>query len=339
MRSADLTDEHRFLKQGYLQPAPRGIDAVYAWRMPGGDGAGIGLVDIERGWTLNHLDLVSASIGIISGVNQSHFGHGTAVLGMLVAGGHSQGCVGMVQKATARVVSQFQPDGFNTAGAILSAIGVMQPGDVLLLEMQTSMNDVERLPIEVEPACFEAIKLAVNLGMIVIEAAGNGRLNLDLYHDDTRGYIFNRSSPDFQDSGAILVGAADSAFPHTRHNDSNYGTRIDCYGWGENITTAGDGKNGTLTDSYTDTFGGTSGAAAMIAGAAIAVQGISSTHMGSRRGPKRMRELLSDPALGTASATPQSDRIGVMPDLRRIIAILQTDVPSANHKPRGDKYP
>lgn len=326
-------DSDRFSRQGYLQPAPEGIDAVYAWGIPGGNGASIGFVDIERGWTLNHKDLAAASIGIISGINQDHFGHGTSVLGMLVAGGDDSGCVGMVPRATARVVSQFQPGGLNIAKAILSAIGVMQAGDILLLEIQTQMDGVERLPIEVEPACFEAIRLGVSLGIVIIEAAGNGALNLDIYRDNSRGYILNRSSPDFQDSGAIMVGAANSAFPHARHNDTNYGSRIDCYGWGENITTTGDGKNGNLTDSYTDNFGGTSGASSMIAGAAIAIQGIFSVKNGLRLGPQRIRGILSDPALGTRSADPRTDQIGVMPDLRRIIDNVLKDTSLANPKP------
>jgi hypothetical protein len=28
---------------------------------------------------------------------------------------------------------------------------------------------------------------------------------------------------------------------------TNFGSRIDCYGWGEDIDTAGDGMNGNLT--------------------------------------------------------------------------------------------
>jgi hypothetical protein len=210
----------------------------------------------------------------------------------------------------------------------------MRAGDILLLETQTKMDGVERLPIEVEPACFEAIRLGVGLGIVVVEAAGNGALNLDIYCDNTRGYIFNRSSPDFLDSGAILVGAADSTCPHTRHNDSNYGSRIDCYGWGENIMTTGDGRNGDLTDSYTDNFGGTSGASSMVAGAAIIIQGISRAKTGLRLEPQRIRGLLSDPALGTMSADPGADRIGVMPDLRRIIDSLLKDTSLANPKPR-----
>jgi hypothetical protein len=39
----------------------------------------------------------------------------------------------------------------------------------------------------------------------------------------------------------------------------------------------------------------------------------------SRYSPDVLRELLSDPNLNTASASPSTDRIGVMPNLRAII--------------------
>lgn len=51
-------DDPRAARQGYIDPAPRGIDAKYAWTFPGGDGAGTNVVDIERGWDLKHEDLV-----------------------------------------------------------------------------------------------------------------------------------------------------------------------------------------------------------------------------------------------------------------------------------------
>jgi hypothetical protein len=36
-----------------------------------------------------------------------------------------------------------------------------------------------------------------------------------------------------------MVGAASSATPHTPMGWSSHGSRIDCYGWGENINTTG----------------------------------------------------------------------------------------------------
>jgi hypothetical protein len=54
----DASDDPRSKNQGYLDPAPKGIDARYAWGFTGGDGAGANIVDVEQGWNFNHEDLV-----------------------------------------------------------------------------------------------------------------------------------------------------------------------------------------------------------------------------------------------------------------------------------------
>jgi hypothetical protein len=51
-------DDPRSGYQGYLNAAPQGINARYAWGFPGGDGAGTNIIDVEQGWNLNHEDLV-----------------------------------------------------------------------------------------------------------------------------------------------------------------------------------------------------------------------------------------------------------------------------------------
>jgi hypothetical protein len=75
-----------------------------------------------------------------------------------------------------------------------------------------------------------------------------------------------------------------------------------------------------LTDTYTDSFSETSSAAPMIAGAALVLQGINEAALkGHRLGAREMRSILSNPATGTSSSNPPVDRIGVMPDLRKIL--------------------
>ena len=66
-------DDIRNKRQYYQDKAPRGIDARFAWGFFGGDGAGIGFVDLEQGWNLNHRDLKDAKITIISGVNSDEY--------------------------------------------------------------------------------------------------------------------------------------------------------------------------------------------------------------------------------------------------------------------------
>jgi hypothetical protein len=318
-------DDPRSASQGYLDAAPGGIDARWAWGVA--DGAGVGFVDLEQGWTLNHEDLVAAGIGLISGVVQAYHGHGTAVLGQVVGVDNTRGVVGIAPQANARVVSQYRSATvYSTAQAIVSATGVMNPGDVLLLEAQTNFGGFSLVPVEVEAAVFDAIRHAVDAGIVVVQAAGNGGNDLDNYTDASGHAVLNRSSPHFRDSGAIMVGAASAAAPHSRLAFSNHGSRIDCFGWGEGIVTTGDGWTGTSTTVYTTGFGGTSGASPIVSGAALLMQSWRRRVHGQIFNPADLRAMLSSPTHNTASANPAADRIGVMPDLRRLLQVqMDTD--------------
>jgi hypothetical protein len=318
-------DDPRFANQGYLSPAPGGIDAQYAWSVAGGDGNGIGFVDLERGWTLQHQDLAAANVTLISGVNNDFHGHGTAVLGEVVSVDNQRGGVGIAPRATARVVSQWRTaTTYSTADAIASAAGAMASGDVLLLEAQTTAAGAAGfVPVEVEQAVYDAIRVATANGIVVVEAAGNGSVDLDLFQDASNRRILDRSSADFRDSRAIMVGAASAAAPHVRLGFSNFGSRIDCYGWGEQIDTTGDGWQGTSTTAYTSSFGGTSGASPIVAGAAIILQAIHAGLFGHRMSPIAVRSTLTAAGTSIPSANPAVDRIGVMPNLRAQIEALQ----------------
>jgi subtilisin family serine protease len=210
--------------------------------------------------------------------------------------------------------------------AIEAAINVLPPGGVLLLEVQKNYR-----PTELLEADFALIRKAVANGITVVEAAGNGGYDLDNSPNSKGAFVLNPADPDFQDSGAILVGAATSQVPHERMSFSNYGARVDCYGWGENVDTA----DSTIslpfrTDMYRADFNGTSSAAPMVAGAALAVQGMASVSLGRRLTAWEMRDLLR--AHGTPPASAAKP-IGVMPDLRAIIdsGALGT-VPLANQQ-------
>lgn len=318
--SVNAADDPRSVNQGYLDPAPDGIDAEYAWTVAGGDGTGQRLVDMEWGWNLNHEDLVAQGITLLSGLNNSYFFHGTGVLGEVAASDNTVGCVGIVPKvASVRVVGQWlSGGGYSTSQPIMDAVAAMHFGDVLLLEAQTSMWGYSYVPVEVEPAVFDAIRLATALGIVVVEAAGNGGVNLDTLANPSAQQVLNRGSADFRDSGAIIVGAASSAAPHTRMGFSCYGSRVDCFGWGENVDTCSTNSANTDNTAYTSTFNGTSSASPIVTGAALSVQGMAEASLGYRFGSWQMREILGDMATGTASATPASDLIGVMPNLKTI---------------------
>lgn len=325
--AVNAANDPRWPLQGYLDAAPVGIGAEYAWLWPGGDGAGQSFVDLEYGWRLSHEDLSAHGITIISGENSNivEF-HGTAVLGVVCGVDNTVGGVGITPNlASVRVVSEQRTGStFNTADAVLDAVSVMAPGDVLLIESQyidESPADLGFLPRDVQTDVFAAVKLGVALGIVIVEAAGNGGNDLDAYDHPAYGQMFNPASIDYRDSGAIMVGGAHSFVPHARTDGSNYGGRIDCYAWGENIDTATALPDGP-DDEYDTDFGGTSGASAIIAGAALAVQGISHTNGLFKLSPGQMRALLRNPGLGTPSADPPEDLIGPMPDLEAILNYL-----------------
>jgi hypothetical protein len=324
-------------RQDYLDAAPNGINARWAWDQ-GWDGAGIRFIDVEQGYTRTHEDLVSAPPllapplpALIYGNNKpvtrdggAARNHGTAVLGIVVGADNTRGIVGIAPGvASARLSSHFDLSTgieVNVADAITAARNKMNAGDVLLLEVQRFY-----MPSETDEADWDAINLASAAGIIVIEAAGNGNRSLDIIP------ALNRSGgagAGYKESGAIMVGSSVSSEPHHRYvgggagHGSNYGSRIDCYAWGENVVTAGYGDL-AVPGRYTDDFGGTSGASAIIAGAALIIQGVhAARHSGSRLTPAEMRALLSNPATATPQGGGVAGNIGVMPNLEAIIPTL-----------------
>lgn len=312
--------------QTYLDAAPTGIDARWAWTQANSEGAGVAVVDLEQGWFPNHEDLVAKTPTLIYGDNRDGVSgykgdHGTAVLGEMIAEDNTRGVVGIAPAVTSvRMVSHYElasDTALHVADAIVAAAPVMAAGDLLLLEVQRNFQ-----PTETDDADFDAIRLAVALGIIVVEAAGNGGMDLDTLTDSAGDLFLNRGNADFRDSGAIMVGAAQSPVPHNRWAFSNFGSRIDCYGWGENVTSCGYGDldGGAGDDStYTDTFQGTSSASPIVTGAALVLQGRYAATTGTRLSPAQMRSLLSDPVTGTPQGPGVAGNIGVMPDLRAIM--------------------
>jgi subtilisin family serine protease len=161
-------------------------------------------------------------------------------------------------------------------------------------------------PLEAYQPVFDAIATATAKGIIVVEAAGNG--NVDLDGSNCEG-LFDRS---VRDSGAIIVGAGLAA-NRTRLVFSSYGSRVDVQGWGNAVTTTGYGDAFPTLDvreRYTKGFSGTSSASPMVAGAAIAIQGVLKACGKSLLTPQQMRNLL----VNTGAEQPAGGgHIGPMP--------------------------
>lgn len=96
--------------------------------------------------------------------------------------------------------------------------GTIRFGDVILLQCETPASGLSGVALEAaDGAVFELIRLATSLGLIVVEAAGNNKVPYDLFTNQNnlpKGNFLNRNSPQFSDSGAIMVGACNSLTVH-----------------------------------------------------------------------------------------------------------------------------
>jgi Subtilase family len=342
----------RFVKrQRYLNKAPTGIDAKWAWTQTGGSGLGVRVVDLEGGWH-THVDL--PTIQLLPGVSVEVDGalacrHGTMVLGIIASLDNTKGYVGIAPDATISVASHWRSDptggptpvnpnacsrpsdlslGGHVASTITSLLPHLTAGDVLLLEIQKEHPILAflALPTELVAADFDAIEIATNQGIVVVECAGNNGEDLDQFPE------LDRNQAQFRDSGAIMVAGCEAKVStkivakatrtrpakklkgHKPWIGSNVGSRIDCHAWGEKVATTG--LNPALGSIYVRNFAGTSAAGAIVAGAVAVVQSARKANGQAPLSPQQMRDVL------TTTGTPQypsTKKIGTMPNLKKAI--------------------
>ncbi len=312
--------------QYYLRPAPGGVDADYGRTVPGGDGAGVRIVDVEGNWQFDHEDLETAVGGLIGGTpidNSDWRNHGSAVIGVMIGEDNGYGVTGIVPGAEIGMVSI---GGITVAEAILRASDSMQAGDVMLIELHTPgprydfQERTDQLGYVCEEywqATFDAIQRAWAKGIIVCEAAGNGAENLD---DVIYENVFDTA---FRNSHAIMIGAGappSGAYgvDRSRLSFSNYGERVNLQGYGRGVTTTGYGYlfsgGGDPRQYYTPDFSGTSAATPIIAGAVAALEGIYQLRYGQAIDADRLRDVLA--ATGSPQQVNITDHIGPRPDIR-----------------------
>jgi subtilase family protein len=338
--------------QRYLNDAPEGISAKKAWdTIPGAPGNGITFADVEQGWALGHEDLPAdpitgaSLVQRVSGItDRDYLGHGSAVIGILLAVDNGKGCVGIVPNSAGGVVSIWRStSSWNISDALISAVDWLKYGDVLVIEATVSPNGTAYggLPVEAEDGNFDVVRLATALGIAVVEAAGNANQKLDdvvlAGPGGALGHPFARLpiQPGYRDSGAILVACGyrvPSAVPvsYERGGSTNFGSRIDCFAEGRGVGTVGSlGRHVVPSDGYLPTtanpgeFSGTSAASAIVAGAAVSLQGMVQARAGYRLSGLQVRKALSDDTSNTHSHGGTAvDMIGVMPDLVNANATL-----------------
>ncbi|MEM6926992.1 MAG: S8 family serine peptidase [Myxococcota bacterium] len=313
--------------QGYLEPDP-GLDVRYAWS-EGLTGAGVTIRDCEYGWDAQHEDVVDGSLAPEPNQTPSSFvfdngwdEHGTAVAGIVVGQDNGYGVTGIAPAASFGMYPENTvQEGSRRSTAVANAIADSVPGDLVLLEMQTSGPDGNLGPAELDPAVWTVVRTGVDAGITVVAAAGNGAADLD-----ADPYLDYRMRGD---SGAIVVGASSPDATHARMDFSTFGARVDVQAWGTDVFTAGYGEfaiyGGDGRQSYTDDFGGTSSASALISGVTALLLEASFRYRPDGIAPDDLRDLLRNTGRSSAAG------IGTYPDLRVALQAMDglLDVPPA----------
>lgn len=304
--------------QTYRGPNP-GMNVDYAWSQ-GYTGAGIRLSDCEYGWLNTHEDLNDINLHLEEGqiihdmVIEEYISHGTAVLGVTSGVVNNYGVSGMSPDAMIYTYPERTvEEGHRRTASILNAIANSSPGDVVLLEMQTSGVD-GYVPAEFDPAVWIAVKNGTDAGVIVVGAAGNG--NQDLDSANYANYMARG------DSGAIIVGAGSNTVNHDKLGLSTYGSRVNLQGWGTSVFTLGYGNfaeyGGDKNQRYTASFNGTSSASAFVASACTIVQQAALDRLGHVLAPLELRDLL----IQTGVPQGNGGHIGPFPNLKAAIDSL-----------------
>lgn len=271
--------------------------------------------------------------------------HGTAVLGEMVSLDNGWGTTGAAFQASAAVAPTYLAIDIYTqwllGTAMTYAMTFLLPGDVILIEQQypgprydpNSGTQDGLIPVEWFKSWYDVILTAVGNGIHVVEAAGNGRENLDdpIYSTGNNGHWpFLPGS----NSGAIIVGAgaALAAFggsdnDRSRLSFSNYGSRVDLQGWGERVMTTGYGSYYSAEGIdlwYTRTFGGTSSASPIVASTVALMESVNEEIKGGQSiTPANMRSILINTGSPQQSGTfPSTQHIGPRPNLRLALSSI-----------------
>ena len=312
----------------------------------------VGYADLDVGWHLDHeaLQHLLPSARLypeLAAIPQGW--HGSQVLGIISGRAKIQGIApNAVLKGLLYANSAQQ----SMAQTILDCLGddsgdSMQYGDILLIEAEQGKDlPGAGLPIEVNPSVFRAIQLAVNQGIVVIEAAGNGHevntvpWDLDEVAKDRRlaSAWKSRDSVTTQrtlragsaipDSGAIIVSGCapdpttDTPAKYEAALPYNYGSAVDCYGWGRAVLTA---RNLATYGAYPgyEAFSGTSAASAVVTGVALLTQQMAQELLGFALSPAQLREVLRQVSCGTP-VERNGQLVGILPHLERVRELLLT---------------
>lgn len=237
--------------------------------------------------------------------------HGTAVLSTISAldelrdwGEPDQGISGVVPEAQ----PYFYPlisreDGPREVTAWFRAIQELGPGDVIC----GAYNPAGQTYCASQNEAIVTLTrdVAFNEGIVCVVAAGNERRDVLVEAGDGGG-----DDDGAELDGMMIVGAVTPSDDRgcLRHPESNWGEQVDFAAWGEHVVAAGYGDffsglnpdagndlSVSRTRAYTSQFGGTSAAAAQIAGVACALQGLAKQTFGIPAGAGALRDTAMVP--------------------------------------------
>lgn len=313
--------------QVYLFDQDPGIHAQEFWTTYANHGSNVKVCDIEYMFNADHEDLPNVTI-IGSQPEDPGFGpnHGTAVLGEIASLNDGIGTTGIAYESQLYFAGAYINFEYYLEEALISTLSELGEGDIVLIEQQTiafeGTPDEGYAPVEWYEPFYDAIQLISANGVIVVEAAGNGNRNLDdpLFSTDNFGHY-----PFLEEnwSEAIMVGAGAVGVDDLARAKlwfSNYGSRIDVQGNGEEVVTTGYGTAYSaegLNREYSNSFGGTSGASPIVVGAVALLQSLHKEQTGSPFDVNFVRSLLV--ATGKPQVEgilfPLSEKIGPLPNV------------------------
>lgn len=277
-------------------------------------GDSVKLVHIDQSWGGLYHEKENITLPIPFGY-QFNDSHGLEMLGITKSKIDIKNCsiAGLAPSTNISLISTNQQ--YGVLGAIDGYYDIRMATFIALLEALKSDKKSKiigfsvgsgsdgRTPIESDPLVFDLIHFATHcLKIVVVESAGNENNDLDYldYPSDIIKFRLSRKASSFYDSGAIIVGATCNPNTFTvanffsnrryKENDelgSNFGSRVDCFIWGENIPTT------TIQNKYTYQKH-TSGSSAIIMGIAITLQDYSIKKYGKILTPFEMRTILTN---------------------------------------------
>jgi len=302
-----------------------GVNRVNVSQYAGHDGSGVSVVSMENNpWNSSHINLPEVSFHE-GDKTYSGEDHDTSSVGIIAAKDIGTGIRGLSWNVRMGY-SKWQ------ANNLYNMIPRLSAGDVVQIGMQTGGGHITGctsscyVPQENAAAYYDVIKALTDKGVHVIQAAGNGNINLD--HAAFNGKFDVKK----RDSGAIIAGAF-CANNGKKASFSTWGTRVTSSSWGcwDVVTTGYGGLHNAKNAEYTGSFSGTSSANPIIAGVVASLSGIAKAH-GITVSPVQMRQILQE--TGTTLVAGDSAKVGTHPNMAKAVEkIMELKDDGSQEKP------